>query len=138
MKERKIKFRAWDIEKKEIRYDITGFECSLEGTISAVFLDGDVYPLQGYGQSAFIMEFTGLFDRAGKDVFEGDLLMGCTEDIWRVMWNPEDARFVLFLIEATKKFDGRLGGYYISMQGYRVKAMSIIGSVFENPELLEK
>jgi uncharacterized phage protein (TIGR01671 family) len=70
---REIKFRAWDGEA--VRYDVTGFEHGNE--MSGIFIDGDFYRINGgfsLYPSAIVMQYTGLKDKNGKEIYEGDVL----------------------------------------------------------------
>lgn len=72
---REIRFRAWDGEK--IRYDVTGFEHGQENEMEIVFLDGKIYTLDIRNITrphALVMQYTGLKDKNGKEVYEGDIL----------------------------------------------------------------
>lgn len=55
---REIKFRDWDPETKEMRY---------------FHLDG--YDREVHNAYGNIMQFTGLLDKNGKEIFEGDILI---------------------------------------------------------------
>jgi len=58
---REIKFRAWHKSAKEMLYPENGKQ-------SYVFCWGEE------GQPVIIMQFTGLKDKQGKEIYEGDIL----------------------------------------------------------------
>ncbi len=77
---------------------------------------------QQYGYKT--MQFTGLHDKNGKEIYEGDVVQ---HDAWdypfKVIFNNEKARFVCELKTGLTQ--------YIHSEG-----LIVIGNIFENPELL--
>lgn len=124
---REIKFRIWDKELK--RYDSPNVHHLLKNDgIVSIVLNMDVQKISG-NDRFIIQQYTGLKDKNGKEIYEGDIIaFGSTEqeDLFEVVWDEDDARFVL------DSYGGR-GCWLID-----VKDREIIGNIFENPELLEK
>ena len=118
MNERIYKFRVWNKEEK------------------VMFLIGSNPNLTNYQQTIYeLMQFTGLKDENGKEIYEGDIFDciykfdGCEIHKLVVVWNEASARF-------------KLKGYGICHQPNVEKTMGdlemlkIIGNIYENPELL--
>lgn len=74
-----------------------------------------------------IMQFTGLLDKNGKEIYEGDIVFdedGEFSKTCKIEWHNENAQFV------GVDIDG-LGGFQMEeIDG------EIIGNIYENPELL--
>lgn len=103
---REIKFRAWDFKNKEIIEDAM----TLNGTL--FYKDNPNFVL---------LQFTGLKDKNGKEIFEGDIVK------FKVI-GGERKEVIIFE-------DGCFlaGSFYLNR-----KDVEIIGNIYENPELLER
>ena len=111
---RDIKFRAWD-----------GINMLDSGNISEHYI-GD---LNGYFTD--VMQYTGLKDRKGKEIYEYDILQG-TEAIPTYMVYWDECRFLL-----KNKYGrwGNLSDFPKAVNEFNVP-FEVIGNIYENPELL--
>jgi uncharacterized phage protein (TIGR01671 family) len=125
-----IKFRAWNIkEKRMLLYETCDW---LE-----ISMDGKIYDMRYHGSDEevtdeyIIMQFTGLRDKNGTEIYEGDILKSVTLD------NKEHFQDVFFKDGAFRLrtgFDTTLGCHLYKK---RIIAHEVIGNIYENPELLE-
>ena len=115
-----IKFRAWDREENKMIDNI--HEHDFEA-----FLFSEPYE---------IMQFTGLLDNLGKEIFEGDIVE-CGELKRCKECNQLSGEPVTYCIKWNEStlcwYLGTSGGaLYLNNGGYKV-----IGNIYENPELPE-
>ncbi len=113
---RVIKFRAWDREYGQM--------------LSWEYLK-EHRTLAGLNES--VMQFTGLLDKNGKEIYEGDILEGSTNGLifghqlkFTVIWDIKSAGFWLH-------FENPKLREYISW----ANKLEVIGNIYENPELTE-
>ena len=77
-------------------------------------------------------QFTGLFSKDGKEIWEGDITQTVCKDgtglsVFRVFWDNRTARF--------RKI--RDDGEIYDMDEWSELHKQVIGNIYENPELLE-
>ena len=142
---RAIKFRIWDKENKKMiypKYTSAISDKQAERQCIKLFPDSScgvfnedkedfIVIIQPYED--FLMQFTGLKDKNGKEIYEGDILSTVERDVNFVVGfgeNGDDKSFGFNL----KSF--RLNQVY----GFdtSVKDMEVIGNIHENPELLKE
>ena len=118
---REIKFRAWDKNKKKMIYDIQSVYDSGPGPCDSF---KDFLECEGYE----IMQYTGLKDTNDTEIYEGDVVL-CDGYEWEIVWDENTACFNLETIheDICATFDN-----YWSIE------VEVIGSIYENPELLEE
>jgi hypothetical protein len=71
------------------------------------------------------MQYTGLLDKHGKEVFEGDIVRWRNEN-WPVFWSEKLCRYMI----------GTPRGCEIITKG-KGKHIEVIGNIYENKDLLE-
>lgn len=164
---REIKFRAWD---KESKIMINGFALDTQGNIlftkkrspDGKYRFSDCKE-QGYGNDRFeIMQFTGLHDRNGKEIYEGDIIekevqsrphssnaRSCKaryEVKFHKQKSQDNEHNNKILMEDPSAFNSLpcfYGKEIYNERGYRYQSWSefacceIIGNIYENPELLK-
>lgn len=129
---REIKFRAWDKEFAEMNR-VTSINFIDEfnknkGYEGVVYLEGyiDAIPLS----EIELMQYTGLKDKNGKEIFEGDILL----------YLRKSKRIVSYKNGAFIRYYENYNEYllYDSFieDGY-LTDYEVIGNIYENPELLE-
>ena len=72
------------------------------------------------------MQFTGLHDKNGKEIYEGDIISKWDKALWEVGFN--EGRFCFIYNDGRKAF---------SMSKSVLRNKEIIGNIFENPDLLK-
>ena len=130
---RDIRFRAWDYEFKCWRF---GWLTKLvEGgrRFFAIICDDEDEILTRYyiHNESSIGQFTGLQDKNGVDIYEGDILLIPNAGF--------KFNFVVGFDENQGSFRCRLttSDDYYSEHIYGVDNCKVIGNIYQNPELLE-
>lgn len=130
------KFRAYDKKTKKVR-DVLVIDW-LNGLVD--LSEGNIdYDIEN---DVILMQSTGLKDKNGVEIFEGDILKiievtneGISEYITDVIW--EDCSFV-FKSEGVDYYDTFLGAFSGDPNTtYPLFELLVIGNVWDNPELLE-
>jgi uncharacterized phage protein (TIGR01671 family) len=130
---RTIKFRAWDEEKKEwvtsrLTFGLNPAKFQNESETKAVAV---VFAGEG---RCVIEQFTGLLDKNGKEIYEGDIVHYSYDytgkDNWEVCWGSDS-----WIMKRGEKETG-YDNYYDDPHTNRWDETEIIGNVHQNPELL--
>ena len=120
------KFRAWTEEGKVMYYDVYPFKDD------TLLLSYDEISFDEVPASDFIlMQSTGLIDKNGEEIFEGDVLLTYDDELAKVFWNDDLACwFVDFLYEIAELSE------VADLQSSR-SICKIIGNIWEDGELLD-
>lgn len=141
---RDIKFRVWD--KAENKWfplkNCPAFLLNNDQKENLVFITKDgPYPIPQTGQDSggrnrlVVQQFTGLKDKYGKEIYEGDLIQYNRQSSYdgtnfEVKWSED--RWGWVLVSENGDF---LGNEY-TPEGDRYKFIEIVGNIFENSQLL--
>ena len=120
--DREIKFRAWDKKLKSMIYDVAvgfGF-CGIQAENNCSYFeskhDNDLLPLQ----------FAGLKDKSGFEIYEGDIYHKGEKGInYVVVWH--DTGLIGKQINSRSNYSG--------LEHWKNK-IEVIGNIYENPDLL--
>jgi len=122
------KFRVWDKKNKEMLYNISvrfnpvlgphiddpGFGCGCGQCVPDNYYDIEV------------MQFTGLTDKDGLEIYEGDIILKDAKVVWKDYDKGWDFGY----------FGIHNGKYNLSSYDCR-DDFKVIGNIYENPELIE-
>mgnify|MGYP002605744714 FL=1 len=134
---REIKFRAWN-KKDKVMVDVAAMNFGPSGCWSLI---EDAYDAElQLADSYDLMQYTGLHDKNGREVYEGDILKVTGEDgesyVATVKWfgDEEYPAFDLKGIPAAWNYDANALAT-IFQEG--VETCEVIGNIFEDKQLLE-
>lgn len=125
---REIKFRMWDIDNEYMHQNV---QDGLAATKGGVPIIGTTLGTLAKDRGNYLMQFTGLTDKNGVEIYEGDVIkfnykMG-GEVFGEIIWSK--------------------GGYYVvktddekwnqKVIPYPIVEIEIIGNIHENPNLIK-
>lgn len=117
---RPLKFRAWNSKSKQMVYKVN---IDYNGHAN----DGQSYIT--YGPPDAVMQFTGMKDKRGKDLYEGDIIQHfITGYIFSIVY--KDGAFCL-----KAENDHPNKGVFFGLN--TLDNMEIKGNIFQNPEILK-
>lgn len=127
---REIKFRFYDPQENQMCS--SGLEVDLGGNL-AVFMGENECP---------IMQYTGLKDKNGKEIYEGDVVVYVEDVIVETIdghnrYEPEGNIGTVKYNNCSYFIDGKEFEFYAyGEQNFVWEELEVIGNIYENPELL--
>lgn len=128
---REIKFRAWGVDFKEMFYKVGIIDGS-----HYINFDGKGHKRTGFDEvgnsdEIIFMQYTGLKDKNGVEIYEGDLLVGgkvhsLATNFKITNYEPVPVHFESGMF--------KVGGLSLCTFNNQTE---IVGNIYENPELLE-
>ena len=112
------KFRAWDKETK-----------TMNGMAEIYRNRNQEIELHPRDENIVLMQSTGLKDKNGKEIFEGDIVL-VLDSPYTVFYDNEKGSYRL------KPHDDRWNVDYMSNFSHGGN-FEVVGNIYENPELLE-
>ncbi|MDU2237218.1 MAG: YopX family protein [Streptococcus mitis] len=125
------KFRAW---MKSLKWMCDVTNISFDSKFVDICQQGDT---ERYTEMSVefdeitLMQSTGLFDRNGKEIFEGDILDYRGRKAL-VRWHGSYASFIYRFVDELQNRNTEWKPLYLAYM-----KCEIIGNIYENPELLE-
>ena len=140
---KKIKYRVW-VKNKEVMLPVTGLEWDYQkGEHLDYVVGGDPTgcpDCDGWEvkigweikiEDCVLMQFTGLKDCNGVDIYEGDI----------IKLDRTDCNEIGIKLHVDKVRRSETGCYYVDdkcLYKCRLKKCEVIGNIYENPELLNQ
>lgn len=125
-----IKFRAWDKKNKEM-VDVLGlswFWIDVEGISEMIIgTKNNTQRITKYGIRDFIlMRFTGIHDKNGREIYEGDILKLNSElfDLKDEIFIVDNFYYDVCYLNSFNNVDEN-------------DSIEVVGNIYENPELLK-
>ena len=136
---REIKFRVWDGKRM---------------FVEQLYSEGYWYDIQwpaNIQQGTYLMQYTGLKDKNGKEIYEGDVIR-VGDNVYQICWYAMEGRLMPFTIFGTpirdwNWLDNGKAIYWHDVEDRGDEAevdrrkrcsqyVEVIGDIYENPELL--
>lgn len=114
---RKIKFKVWDFKNNKWHNDEGGYAADTEWI--------GINELITFTQEREfrICQYTGLKDKNGKEIYEGDIIKDAMQSTWSVDWDNENAVWNITRDE---------GG-----EPWIIEKFEVVGNIYENKDLIK-
>lgn len=122
---RTIKFRGKSINKGEwlfgdLMHDNIGGSYIFPIEVENLYKENAVIPKT-------VGQYTGLQDKNGIEIYEGDIVKGCWNSVFTIVWEKH-----------STSFQARVNdGYQREISYFGLDKLEVIGNIHDNPELLK-
>lgn len=131
---REIQFRVWYPEKQKMyevaKVDMWGDQD--QATCDLAAIDEELFDI--YLHEVETMQYTGLKDKNGTEIYDSDLLTDMVGDIFEVFYNTAHCAYMAKYVRA-KHAEKKRG--YFRLGDQCSLTIAVIGNIWENPELLK-
>ena|SRR3990167_3913727 len=144
---REIKFRAWDKVLGQMEYDFTAIEFDIfsqkdnewQDSISKIsYIRNENWQTDSNTiKELVIMQFTGLIDKNGKEIYEGDIVKWSS---WKIGFKHLDGTEIKFTLKKVN-WDEKEGRWRLNDDIWNLgiyENIEIIGNIYESSHLLDK
>ena len=133
---REFRFRAWDKTHTEMIYfdELRACDCTPDGFDELVHLESmSKTRTRSYDAEYEVMQYTGLKDKNGKEIYEGDIVNWSLDYLEIIFKDGGFGYYTAF---------GKARPSYIPLSGHNFlnlfkKESEIIGNIYENKDLLK-
>ena len=125
MKQREMKFRAWDEATSKMVF--TGFHIIGEVTMFSA-IEQYCYETKGESNTLdrindiIITQYTGAKDFNGNDIYEGDVVRGESGRLYEIKWREDELQWSIFSKDTYYPIYGNF---------------TVIGNIFVDPDLIK-
>jgi uncharacterized phage protein (TIGR01671 family) len=127
---REIKFRAWDLKRKRWLAD-NEFRITSGGNLQIPDEHGGFGYESVFETGVVLMQFTGLKDKNGTEIYEGDIFHFTDSEVntpWTVFWSRDGWKMAKH---------GREEWDFFRLGDPSMDKIEVVGDICENPELLK-
>jgi uncharacterized phage protein (TIGR01671 family) len=122
---REIKFRAWNkLAHKMAIVDMLDF------MLDSYRAHAGKFSGSGHLADIELMQYTGLHDRSGKEIYESDIVM------WNIYPEDKDTITVIDVVEFSRGLFATKARHQILATIEPHRKLEVIGNMYENPKLL--
>lgn len=143
---REIKFRIWIESSKSLLYDpqilrrasFHNDTVDLENKLTTTRRSWHLNDLLILNKGQVLEQYTGLVDRNGKEIYEGDVVAVTDTENKVVTWNKEEACWgFIHDLGQGKKETSSWAHQWIETMEIPVKEWEVVGNIHEHGELLK-